>query len=304
MGNKEHLTVGNRRLEVSNLDKVFYPDTGFTKGDMIGYYRDIAPLVLPYLKRRPVTLKRYPDGVSGNFFYEKRCPPHRPDWVGTIKMLRQRDGKDVEYCAIGSVAALLWAANLGNLELHSTLARTPDLDQPTSVVFDLDPGPSANVIDCAGVALRLREVLGQLGLDCLCKTSGSKGMQLYVPLNTKISYERTSAFALSMANQLHDETPDKIVVKMKKELREGKVLIDWSQNDGHKTTVCVYSLRARPRPTVSMPLEWDEVERARSKREPALLVFESHEVLPRVEKLGDLFAPVRKVRQKLPSLES
>jgi bifunctional non-homologous end joining protein LigD len=251
-----------------------------------------------------VTLKRYPDGVTGNFFYEKRCPPHRPEWIGTIKMLRQRDGKDVEYCAVDSVAALLWAANLGNLELHSTLAREPSLDRPTAVVFDLDPGPPADIIDCADIAVRLRDLLNELGLDSLCKTSGSKGMQLYVPLNTKVTYEDTAAFALSIANHLRDQTPEKIVVKMKKELREGKVLIDWSQNDGHKTTVCVYSLRARPRPTVSMPLEWDEVERARSKRDADLLVFESHEVLRRVEKLGDLFEPIRKVRQKLPSFES
>jgi bifunctional non-homologous end joining protein LigD len=199
---------------------------------------------------------------------------------------------------------LLWASNLGNLELHSTLAREPDLNRPTSVVFDLDPGPPADIIDCADVALRLRDLLSDLDVDSYCKTSGSKGMQLYVPLNTKVTYEQTAAFALSIANELQDQTPEKIVVKMKKELREGKVLIDWSQNDGHKTTVCVYSLRARPRPTVSMPLEWDEILRAHRKREPDLLVFESHEVLGRVEKRGDIFEPVRKVRQKLPSIGS
>jgi bifunctional non-homologous end joining protein LigD len=300
MAAKAELRVGNRKLEVSNLDKVFYPETGFSKGDLIAYYREIAPVVLPYLKRRPVTLKRYPDGVTGNFFYEKRCPPHRPEWVGTIKMRRQKDNKDVEYCAVDSTAALIWAANLGNLELHATLAREPELDRPTAVVFDLDPGPPADVLTCAEVAIRLRSFFEDLGLQSLCKTSGSKGMQLYVPLNTKVTYEETAAFALSTANLLQEQTPDKIVTKMKKELRGGKVLIDWSQNDGHKTTVCVYSLRARPRPTVSTPVTWEEMERAVRKKDPDLLVFETRDILKRIADEGDLFAPVRKLRQKLP----
>jgi bifunctional non-homologous end joining protein LigD len=303
MADKQKLRVGNRQLEVSNLDKVFYPETGFTKGDLIAYYRAIAPVVLPYLKRRPVTLKRYPDGVTGGFFYEKRCPPHRPDWVGTIKMRRQRDDKDVEYCAIDSTAALLWAANLGNLELHATLAREPDLGRPTAVVFDLDPGPPADIVTCAEVAIRLRDLLADQGLETVCKTSGSKGMQLYLPLNTKVTYEQTAAFALAAANLLEAQTPEKVVTKMKKELRAGKVFIDWSQNDGHKTTVCVYSLRARSRPTVSTPLRWDEVERAVHKKDPNLLVFEIADVSARIEAEGDVFEPVRKLRQKLPPLD-
>jgi bifunctional non-homologous end joining protein LigD len=300
---KEELRVGNRKLQVSNLDKVFYPETGFSKGDLIAYYKEIAPVVLPYLKRRPVTLKRYPDGVTGGFFYEKRCPPHRPEWVGTIKMRRQKDNKDVEYCAVDSAAALVWAANLGNLELHATLAREPELNRPTSVVFDLDPGPPADVLTCAEVAIRLRGFFEDLGLQSLCKTSGSKGIQMYVPLNTKVTYEETAAFALSTANLLQEQTPDKIVTKMKKELRGGKVLIDWSQNDGHKTTVCVYSLRARPRPTVSTPVTWEEMERAVRKKDPALLVFETDDIMKRIADEGDLFEPVRKLRQKLPPLD-
>jgi bifunctional non-homologous end joining protein LigD len=303
MTGKERLRVGSRQLEVSNLDKIFYPETGFSKGDVIAYYRAIAPVVLPYLKRRPVTLKRYPDGVTGNYFYEKRCPPHRPEWVRTIKMRRQRDDKDVEYCAVDSLAALLWAANLGNLELHATLAREPHLERPTAVVFDLDPGPPADVLDCAGIAIRLRDHLSGMGLETLCKTSGSKGMQLYVPLNTKVTYEETAAFALSMATLMQEQTPDKVVTKMKKEIREGKILIDWSQNDGHKTTVCVYSLRARPTPTVSTPVTWDEVERAVAKKDRDRLVFGTDEVLGRIDKDGDLFEPVRTLHQKLPRLD-
>jgi bifunctional non-homologous end joining protein LigD len=303
MTDKQKIRVGNRTVELSNLDKVFYPETGFSKGDVIAYYRAIAPVVLPYLKRRPVTLKRYPDGVTGSFFYEKRCPPHRPEWVGTISMRRQRDDKDVEYCAIDSVAALVWAANLGNLELHATLAREPDLDRPTAVVFDLDPGPPADILDCAAVAVRLRDLFAEMGLQTLCKTSGSKGMQLYVPLNTKASYEQTAAFALSTATSLQKETPDKVVTKMKKELRGGKVLIDWSQNDGHKTTVCVYSLRSRPRPTVSTPVTWDEIDRALGANNESLLVFQPDDVLARIDEGNDLFAPVRTLRQKLPNLE-
>jgi bifunctional non-homologous end joining protein LigD len=301
---KEQVKIGNRQLEVSNLDKVFYPDSGFTKGDVIAYYRNIANLVLPYLKGRPVTLKRYPDGVTGGYFYEKRCPPHRPEWVGTIPMRRQRDDKDVEYCAVDSMAALIWAANLGNLELHSTLARLPDLEKPTAVVFDLDPGPPADVIDCADIAIRLQQVMEELGLSSFCKTSGSKGMQLYVPLNTKVTYRETADFALSIASRLQEETPDRVVTKMKKELRHDKVLIDWSQNDGHKTTVCPYSLRARPHPTVSTPVTWEEIDRARAKKERDSLVFDSTAILRRVDEYGDIFEPVRKVRQKLPKIDA
>jgi bifunctional non-homologous end joining protein LigD len=300
---KQRIRVGNRQLEVSNLDKIFYPETGFTKGDVITYYRDVAGAVLPYLKRRPVTLKRYPDGVAGGFFYEKRCPPHRPEWIRTIPMRRQKDNKDVEYCAVDNAAALVWAANLGNLELHATLAREPNLERPLAVVFDLDPGPPAGILECAEIAVRLRDFLGEFSLETLCKTSGSKGMQMYLPLNTKVTYDETAAFALATATRLQEQTPTQVVTKMKKEVRAGKVLIDWSQNEGHKTTVCPYSLRARPTPTVSTPVTWAEVEGALRKTDPARLVFETHQVKKRIEKQGDLFEPVRKLRQKLPKIE-
>lgn len=297
---KTKVRVGNRSLELSNLDKVFYPETGFTKGDVIAYYRSMAPVVLPHLKGRPVTLKRYPNGVDGPFFYEKRCPPHRPEWMKTITMRRQRDQKDIQYCAITNAASLVWAANLANLELHASLAKETDLRRPTSLVFDLDPGEPADVVTCAEVALMIQKLLGGLGLESVCKTSGSKGLQLYVPLNTKVTYDETRPFAHAVALTLEERHPDLIVSKMAKELRIGKVFIDWSQNDDHKTTVVVYSLRARPRPTVSTPVTWNELKTAARSGQAEKLTFEAGEVLKRVDKRGDLFEPPRKVRQKLP----
>ena len=299
---KQKLRVGNRTLEVSNLEKVFYPETGFTKGDVIEYYKAVAPAVVPHLKGRPVTLKRYPNGVDDKFFYEKRCPPHRPEWIKTITMRRQRDQKDVEYCAIPNAAALVWAANLANLELHASLARENDLRRPTSLVFDLDPGPPADVITCAGVALKIRALLEDLDLDSVCKTSGSKGLQLYVPLNTKVTYDETSPFAHAIALELEKRHPDLIVSKMAKELRTDKVFIDWSQNADHKTTVSVYSLRARPTPTASTPVTWDELRRAARSKNPAKLTFEGRAVLKRLDSRGDLFEPARKLKQKLPPI--
>lgn len=301
-GQTSTIRAGNRKVEVSRLEKVFYPETGFTKGDVIDYYRDVAPVLLPHLKGHPVTLKRYPDGVEGNFFYEKRCPPSRPDWINTVKIRRRRDQTDIPFCTLDNVASLVWAANLANLELHTSLARAKDISRPTAMVFDLDPGAPADVITCAGVALWLRDLFAELSLETFCKTSGSKGMQLYVPLNTKISYDQTGQFANIVARALEQQRPDRIVSKQKKELRRGKVLIDWSQNRDYKTTVCVYSLRARPRPTVSTPVGWDEVEGAVKKSDATRLTFEAHEVLKRVQRNGDLFDPVRKLRQKLPPI--
>ena len=294
--------AGNRRIEVSRLDKVFYPDVGFTKGDVIDYYRAVAPALLPHIKARAVTLKRYPDGVAGSFFYEKRCPPYAPEWIKTVTMRRKRDNKDIAYCRIDNQAALVWTANLANLELHTSLAKATDVTRPTSLVFDLDPGPPADVTTCAEVALLIRSMLDDLGLQSLVKTSGSKGLQLYAPLNTKVSYDQTGRFAHAVALALEQRHPDLIVSRMKKELRGGKVLIDWSQNDDHKTTVAVYSLRARERPTASTPVTWDEIEGAASKGRAAALTFEAGEVLARVEQHGDLFEPALKLRQKLPDV--
>ena len=294
--------IGSRKVSLTNQEKIFYPSTGFTKGDVISYYRAVAPVLLPHLKNRPVTLKRYPDGVEGSFFYEKRCPPYAPEWIKTVTMRRKKDQKDIAYCMLNSEAALVWAANLANLELHTSMATRYDITRPTSLVFDLDPGAPAGVLDCAQVAIWLRDALDELGLQSFCKTSGSKGIQMFVPLNTKVSYERTGSFAHDFARQLEEQHPDRVVTKMKKDLRGGKVLIDWSQNDGHKTTVSVYSLRARERPTVSTPVTWDEISRALKRSHSGSLVFESDQVLKRIENHGDLFAPVRELKQKLPSL--
>ncbi len=301
MGTKTQLTVGNTKLEVGNLEKVMYPETGFTKGQLIDYYIKISPVLLPHLKDRPITMKRYPDGVGGFFFYEKNCPSYSPDFVKTAKVPRT-EGGEVNYCMINSLPALVWAANLADLELHTFLHRAPKITQPTALAFDLDPGAPADVISCCQVALSIRDMFDRLGLKSFAKTSGSKGLQVYVPLNTAVTYEKTKPFAHEVADALARKFPDKIVAKMQKALRKGKVFVDWSQNDEHKTTINVYSLRAKDRPSISTPVTWAEVERALKKKQPKLLAFGVEEVLGRVKKEGDLFAPVLKLKQKLPRL--
>ncbi|MDQ4065570.1 MAG: non-homologous end-joining DNA ligase [Actinomycetota bacterium] len=298
----EKIRLGSRTIQLSNAEKVFYPRTGFTKGDMVAYYRAIADVLLPHLKDRPLTLKRYPEGVEGPFFYEKRCPPYRPEWFKTTKVLRKRDNKHIDFCVVNDVSSLLWLANLANLELHVSLSKRSALGRPTSLVFDLDPDPALGVLGSAKVAHWVRDELTALGLDSYPKVSGSKGIQLYVPLNTKVTYSETGPMALAIAKLVEEKHPDDIVTKQAKELRRKRVLIDWSQNDDHKTTVCVYSLRARERPTVSTPVTWAEVARANRSQDADLLTFTSDEVLRRVEKSGDLFEPVLKQRQKLPAL--
>jgi bifunctional non-homologous end joining protein LigD len=284
--------VEGRRLSLSNLDKVMYPAVGFTKGQVIDYYTRVAPAVLPHLRNRPLTLKRYPNGVEGGHFYEKRCPPHAPDWVR-----RERVDK-IEYCVCDDLATLVWLANLADLELHPSLSLVDDILRPTVMAFDLDPGPGAGLPECCEVAFLLRDALAQLNLESFAKTSGSKGIQLYVPLNTEgVDYDHgTKPLSKALARHLEGQHPHLIVSQQKKELRKGKVLIDWSQNDEHKTTVGVYSLRARERPTVSTPLAWAELD------DPDSLVFEAADVLERVERAGDLFAPVVELRQELPQL--
>ena len=288
--------VDGRQLSLSNLDKVMYPLTGFTKGHVIDYYTRVAPALLPHLRGRPLTLKRYPDGVGGAYFYEKQCPSHAPDWVRKASI--ELESKTIDFCVCDDLPTLVWAANLADLELHPSLSRAERIERPTTMAFDLDPGEPATIEQCCEVALLLRAVLEQLGLDCLPKTSGSKGMQVYVPLNDGVTYADTKPLSQALARHLEAQHPKLIVSSQKKELRRGKVLIDWSQNDEHKTTVCVYSLRARERPTVSTPLDWKEVERGR----PEELVFEAEEVLGRVEEGGDLFAPVVELEQDLPEL--
>jgi len=294
------VTVEGRQLKVSNIDKVLYPASGFTKGQVIDYYSRIAPVLLPHLRRRALTLKRYPNGVDGQFFYEKNCPSHRPPWVETVAVWSGRNKADVNYCLANDLPTLVWVANLASLELHTSLAHAQDVARPTVVVFDLDPGAPAALVECARVGLVVREVLDQLGLACFAKTSGSKGMQLYAPLNTPVTYEQTKPFAHAMARMLEARLPDLVVSQMAKELRKGKVFIDWSQNDPVKTTVCVYSLRARERPTVSTPLTWDEVEGVAASGDADPVIFEADAVLARVEEVGDLFAPVAELEQSLP----
>ncbi len=298
---KSELSVGGRRVAVSNLDKVFYPKSGLTKAGVIDYYINISPVLLPHLKNRPITLKRYPDGVDGGFFYEKRCPPYRPKWVLTAPVWSDRYNSDIHYCVVNDLASVVWAANLGDLELHTFLAKGKTVDCPTMAVFDLDPGPPANILNCAQVSLWLQEKLNRFKLDSFAKTSGSKGLQVYVPLNTPVTYDDTKPFARHLAEELQREHPDLVVSKMQKTLRAGKVLVDWSQNDRHKTTVCVYSLRAKEQPSVSTPVEWDEVKAALKRKDERRLTFLSDAVLDRVERMGDLFQPVLKLKQKLTS---
>ena len=292
-----HVEVEGRQLRLTNLDKVLYPVPGFTKGQVIDYYTRVAPYVLPHLLGRPLTLKRYPNGVEGGHFYEKQCPSHRPDWVRTAAIPVSR--KTIDFCLCDDLPTLVWAANLADLELHPSLSRAEAIEHPTTLAFDLDPGEPAGILECCEVACLLRGLLGQLGLECFPKTSGSKGMQVYAPLDGEATYDQTKPLAQALARLLESRHPQLVVSTQKKELRVGKVLVDWSQNDEHKTTVCVYSLRARERPTVSTPLHWEEVEQARN---PGDVTFEAGDVLERTAEHGDLFAPVVELRQRLPEL--
>jgi bifunctional non-homologous end joining protein LigD len=294
--------VEGKRLNLSNLDKVLYPATGFAKGQVIDYYARIAPALLPHLEGRPVTMKRYPDGVDGEYFYEKNAPKHRPEWVKTAPIWSRHNRRHINYLLVDDLPTLTWLANLASLEIHPSLALASDINCPTMMVFDLDPGAPANIVQCAQVGVWLRDIFKHWGLACFPKTSGSKGLQIYVPLNTPTNYDVTKAFAHALARLLEHEHSELVVSDMKKEVRTGKVFVDWSQNDEHKTTVSVYSLRAREHPTVSTPVTWDEVERALKKKDASLLVFEAQQVVERFEKLGDLHVLVLKLRQKLPDL--
>jgi len=300
---EQTVEIEGRQLTLSNLDKVLYPAVGFTKGEVIDYYARIAPVLLPHLKGRPLTMKRYPNGVSGMFFYEKNCPEHRPDWVQTTPVWSEGNNKTMHYCLAQDLATLVWAANLADLELHPSLSLGKDILRPTSIVFDLDPGPPADIVLCCQVGLWVREIFKSFGLESFAKTSGSKGLQIYVPLNTAVTYDQTKPFAHEIARLLERQHPEFVVSDMKKVLRTGKIFVDWSQNDDHKTTISVYSLRAKDRPTVSTPVSWNEVENCLKKKDPNLLVFTSGQVLERVSKNGDLFEPVVKLKQKLPPLE-
>ncbi len=291
-----------RTLRLSNLEKVLYPEVSFTKAAVIDYYTRISPYVLPHIHDHPLTLKRYPNGVEEKYFYEKQAPSHRPEWVQTTAVWGHRRDHAIDYCLANDLPTLVWLANLADLELHASLSLAESIEQPTVVAFDLDPGAPATIVECCQVALWLQELFEQLGLESFPKTSGSKGMQVYVPLNTPVTYDETKPFAHALARLLEKRHPDQVVSKMAKKLRGGKVFVDWSQNDEHKTTVCVYSLRATLRPLVSTPLQWDEVANCFERRDPELLRFDSDQVLARVEKFGDLFEPVANLQQSLPDL--
>ena len=300
MAKRLEVDIDGRRLSLSNLDKVFYPETGFTKGQMIDYYTRVAPALLDHLRGRPLTLKRYPNGVTGAHFYEKQCPGHRPDWVVTSAVWSRHNSRTIDFCLAEDLPTLVWLANLADLELHTSLARAPKVDRPTMMVFDLDPGEGANIVNCSQVAFWLREKLSAMKLESFAKTSGSKGLQLYVPLNTPVTFEQTKALARQLGDTLVVEHPNAVVTKMLKILRQKKVLIDWSQNDAYKTTICVYSLRATPKPQVSTPLSWAELEKLWKRGDPDAYKFSPDAVLARVKKHGDLFEPVLTLKQKLP----
>jgi bifunctional non-homologous end joining protein LigD len=299
----DRLRIGTKTIKVSNLQKVLYPAAGFTKGDAIAYYVGIADVMLKHLRSRTVTLKRYPNGAGGMFFYEKNCPVHRPSWVETANIPSRHRENGLDYCLLQSKAALAWVGQLAALELHTSLSKSGAQERPTMMVFDLDPGPPADILDCITVALRMRDTLARLGLQSFPKTSGGKGLHFYVPLNTPCTYDDTKAFARAVAELFERQDPDHVVSSMKKDLRTGKVFVDWSQNDEHKTTCCAYSLRARERPTVSTPVTWAEVETALRKRDADSLRFEAQDVLARVAEKGDLFAPVLTLKQRLPSFQ-
>jgi bifunctional non-homologous end joining protein LigD len=290
------VTTEGRELKITNWDKVLYPQTGFTKGDLVAYYARIAPVVLPHLRDRPLTLKRYPNGVEEQHFYEKQSPSHRPEWIQTARI------GDINYTLAQDRPTLIWLANLADVELHTSLALAARPERPTILAFDLDPGAPAGLVECCEVALVLRGLFSQLGLESFPKTSGSKGLQVYVPLNARADYGGTKPFAKRVAEVLEQRLPELVVSRMTKRLRPGRVLVDWSQNDEHKTTVTVYSLRARERPTVSTPVAWEEVSSCRERGDEGVLTFEAHEVLARVEEQGDLFADVLSIKQALPNL--
>jgi bifunctional non-homologous end joining protein LigD len=299
MTQKTSLQVAGKAVPISNVEKIYYPKAKFTKGEVLAYYIKVAPVLLPHLQDRPLTLKRYPNGVAAPFFYEKQCPKPRPPFVETFQVARHHEEGKIDYCLVNNLPTLVWVANLGDLELHTFLSKAPQVHRPTQIVFDLDPGPPATAVQCSQVALWVREMFRRLGLECFVKSSGSKGLQVYVPLNTATSYGETSPFAKAVAQTLEKAHPELVVSDMKKALRKGKVLVDWSQNSETKTTVCVYSLRAKDHPFVSMPLEWTEVEKCMKKKDPELVFFKAAEALKRIAAKGDLFAPILTLKQNL-----
>ena len=300
----QEVTVGRRKLKLTNLDKVLYPKTKTTKAEVIDYYARIADAILPHLRGRPLTLRRFPEGVGNPraSFFEKNCPKHRPEWVKTTPIYVDRRAGEIDFCLCENRPTLVWMAQLAALELHPSLSKATRMEQPTVLAFDLDPGAPAGLVDCCKIALRVREIFSAFDLELFPKVSGGKGLQVYVPLNTKVTYEQTGPFAKAVAQLLENQTPKEVVSKMAKAERRGKVFVDWSQNHQKKTTIGVYSLRARELPTASIPLGWREVERAAQGGEAEKLRFEIPDAIKRVEKEGDLFEPVLKLKQRLPDI--
>lgn len=299
---KKVAEVAGRNLSLSNLEKDLYPSYGFTKAQILDFYRRISPFILPHLKGRALTLKRYPDGVESEFFFEKRCPSHRPPWVNTAE-LRQHDGEHMTVCLVNDLNTLTWVGNLASLELHVPLARADSPERPDAVVFDLDPGDRADILDCARVALTIRDLLASLKLTGCAKTSGQKGLHVYVPLNRKeATFTDTKQFSKAVAEVLQRGYPDLVTAKMAKEQRKKRVFINWSQNDASKTMICVYSLRAREKPFVSFPLAWTELEGLAARGDPEKLHILHSEALRRTESEGDLFREVLVKKQRLPNL--
>ncbi len=302
MSQKENIDVDGRELAISNVDKVFFPESGFTKGQVIAFYSEIADVIIPHLRDRPLTMKRYPEGIGGEHFYEKNAPKHTPPWVKRFAVPRSEGGPDIQYILCNDRATLIWAANLADIEKHVLLARVPELNHPTAVVFDLDPGEPAGIIECGGVALHLRDLFTAWGLQSFVKVSGSKGLHLSVPLNSGATYEMTQPFAKAVAELVAKEMPQRVVSAMPKNLRTGKVLIDWSQNSDFKTTVCVYSMRAKSaQPFISMPVTWDELATAVKRGDEKRLFFTPAESIKRIRKLGDLFEATLSLKQRLPA---
>jgi bifunctional non-homologous end joining protein LigD len=300
-GEKGTATVEGKELKFSNLSKVLYPAAGTTKREVIEYYAAIAPVIVPHLEGRALTVKRWPDGVEGESFFQKQAPAHRPQWVKTVTLPSER--KPIDYLLAEDAATVVWLANLAALELHTPLGRAEAPERPTMLVFDLDPGEGASIVECCRVGLQLRALLANLGIQMFAKTSGKKGLQLYVPLNSpEVTFGQTKPFAKAVAETLESAEPELVVSRMTKARRAGKVLIDWSQNDSRKTTVCVYSLRAAERPTASTPLDWQEVQEALERGDPELLSFDAKQVVERIGAMGDLFAPVLSLVQELPSV--
>ncbi|MBP1735193.1 MAG: primase, small subunit [Deltaproteobacteria bacterium] len=299
---KKVVDVNGKRLVLSNLEKDLYPSAGFTKAHVLEYYSRISRFILPHLKDRALTLKRFPEGVEKEFFFEKRCPSYRPSWVKTADTFFGEKER-MTVCLVNDLDTLVWVANLASLELHVPLARVKSRETPDSMVFDLDPGDEADIVDCARVALILRDLLSSLKLACYVKTSGKKGLHVYVPLNLKETFfEDTKKFSKAVAEVMQRNYPDLVTAKMPKEQRRGRVFINWSQNDSSKTMICVYSLRARTEPIVSFPLTWNEVESLEAEGDPKKFEITHSEAVGRTEKVGDLFGDMILKEQKLPYL--